>query len=189
MMTKERSALALDVITLIALPFIVFNAYLRFGIPLEALMGDSLRVWSGNGTPVFDFVRALTTGQGIPAWSESFSRPHFNLTSELAPLFQTLIQFFTQNIATTIKIDTLIHVSIGSLGIYFLSLSLFRDRLSAWLGAILYAFMPFNVAYLQAEMGRAWGPMLAPFAYLALFHLIWKPTLGRAFLAALLAAR
>ncbi|MBI2871182.1 MAG: hypothetical protein HYY14_05665 [Candidatus Omnitrophica bacterium] len=158
-------------------PVAVFHRFLFFGIPMEVIGGDSLRVWSGNGTPVFDFLRSLAAGHGLPAWSESFSRPHFNLTSELAPLFETLIQFFTRDIAATVKADTFLHLITGGLGAYFLSRRLFRDGAAAFLTGLLYIFLPFNISTLQAEMGRAWGPMLAPFAYLALVNVIWRPSL------------
>jgi hypothetical protein len=181
----KRKWLWFDLAILILLPFVVFNQYLRFGIPLETITADSLRVWSGNGTPVFDFLSSIKVGHGIPTWSFSFSRPHFHLTSELAPLFQTLIQAWTRDITFTIKLDTFIHMVVGSLGMYFLSRMLFRNAVAALISAALYPFLPYNISYLQAEMGRAWGPMLAPFSYLLLIRLIWRPSLKLAFISAI----
>lgn len=157
-----------SILIIIILPFILFWTYFYQGFPVELIGSDLLRVWGYNGTPIFDFYHSLKDSFSLSFWSTSFSRPHFNLTSELTELFQTLLYFLTQNIPWTFKLDTAIHMIVAGLGSYTLSYTLFKDRWAAFLSAILYMLCPFLLDYLASTLGKPWAMALMPWGYLFL---------------------
>lgn len=123
--------------------------------------------------------RLLSQGQFPPRWSgdlaSGYGYPLFIFNYPLPALVGEIFHKIGFNFVDSVKAVLFLSLLLSTLGMYLFLRSLFKSKISAFLGAIFYLYAPIHliVVYVSGAIGASFALIFPPLILWAI-HKIWK---------------
>lgn len=178
----------LPLTVIIAALLLLTGRYLLYGVPHEYLTGEYKGTFEGDYDFTLELVRAISEWGRLTLWSATYSGPIAVFASNFHVFEQALLYPLTRSLPLSIKMLQAAQILVAGLGMYSLSLYLWRDRAAAAFSALLYMFTPFYIGHLLSYLHYTGVYLLAPFVYLLILKAVREQSLYHALFLSLVVA-